>query len=93
MGMVRIRHFEFLCQSLGIELMVDRFRAFYQLHCSLGFYSFQQHSTAKKTLLTPPKSYHEWKPKFFFIKSGGDTSEDGVPRCRGNSIKDPGSSG
>ncbi|MFS8002766.1 hypothetical protein Hanom_Chr13g01205941 [Helianthus anomalus] len=59
MGMVRIRHFEFLCQSMGIEPMVDRFRVFYQLHCSLGLYSFQQRLTTKKILLTPPKSYHE----------------------------------
>ncbi|KAF5809482.1 hypothetical protein HanXRQr2_Chr04g0157661 [Helianthus annuus] len=65
MGMVRIRHFEFLCQSMGIEPLVDRFRVFYQLHCSLGFYSIMQRSAAKKILLTLPKSYHEWKSKLF----------------------------
>ncbi|KAJ0807733.1 hypothetical protein HanOQP8_Chr00c003g0684191 [Helianthus annuus] len=70
MGMVQICHFEFLCQSMSIEPLVDRFWVFYQLHCSLGFYSFMQHSLVKKTLLTPPKSFHEWKSKFFFIKSG-----------------------
>ncbi|KAJ0668641.1 hypothetical protein HanPI659440_Chr17g0691791 [Helianthus annuus] len=66
--MVRIRHFEFLCQSMYIESTVYRFRVFYQLHCSQGFYSFAQRSSAKKILLHPPKSFHEWKPKFFFIK-------------------------
>ncbi|KAJ0561205.1 hypothetical protein HanHA300_Chr06g0220221 [Helianthus annuus] len=70
MGMVRIRNFEFLCQSMDIEPLVDRFRVFYQLHCSQGFYSFMQCFSAKKILLVPPKSFHEWKPKFFFIKSG-----------------------
>ncbi|KAJ0910651.1 hypothetical protein HanRHA438_Chr06g0254601 [Helianthus annuus] len=30
-GMVRVRHFEFLCQSHGIEPTVDKFRSFYQL--------------------------------------------------------------
>ncbi|KAJ0623109.1 hypothetical protein HanIR_Chr01g0028161 [Helianthus annuus] len=68
--MVRIRHFEFLCRSMHIDPTVNRFRVFYQLHCSQGFYSFAQRSSAKKILLTPPKSFHEWKPKFFFIKSG-----------------------
>ncbi|KAF5805000.1 hypothetical protein HanXRQr2_Chr05g0203781 [Helianthus annuus] len=70
MGMVRIRHFEFLCRSMHIEPTVDRFRVFYQLHCAQGFYSFAQRPTAKKVLLVPPKSFHEWKPKFFYIKAG-----------------------
>ncbi|KAJ0788758.1 hypothetical protein HanPI659440_Chr05g0195651 [Helianthus annuus] len=70
MGMVRIRHFEFLCRSMHIEPTVDRFRVFYQLHCAQGFYSFAQRPTAKKILLVPPKSFHEWKPKFFYIKAG-----------------------
>ncbi|KAF5797854.1 hypothetical protein HanRHA438_Chr07g0296341 [Helianthus annuus] len=29
MGIVRIRHFEFLCQSMHIKPLVDRFRVFY----------------------------------------------------------------
>ncbi|KAM0052184.1 hypothetical protein Hdeb2414_s0007g00245281 [Helianthus debilis subsp. tardiflorus] len=70
MGMVRIRHCEFLCRSMHIEPTVDHFRVFYQLHCSQGFYSFAQCPSAKKILLSPPKSFHEWKPKFFFIKAG-----------------------
>ncbi|KAM0040509.1 hypothetical protein Hdeb2414_s0012g00394791 [Helianthus debilis subsp. tardiflorus] len=50
--------------------LVDRFQVFYQLDCSQGFYSFMQRSSAKKILLVPLISFHEWKPKFFFIKSG-----------------------
>ncbi|KAJ0791459.1 hypothetical protein HanOQP8_Chr01g0005781 [Helianthus annuus] len=55
---------------MRIEPTVNRFRVFYQLHCSQCFYSFAQRSSAKKILLVPPKSFHEWKPKFFFIKAG-----------------------
>ncbi|KAJ0786335.1 hypothetical protein HanOQP8_Chr02g0054251 [Helianthus annuus] len=68
--MVRIRHYEFLCRSMYIEPTINRFRVFYQLHYSRGFYSFAQRSSAKKILLYPPKSFHEWKPKYFFIKAG-----------------------
>ncbi|MFS7973370.1 hypothetical protein Hanom_Chr09g00855821 [Helianthus anomalus] len=69
-GMVRVRHFKFLCRSMYIESTVNRFRVLYQMHCSQGFYSFAQRSSAKKILLHPPKSFHDWKPKFFFIKAG-----------------------
>ncbi|KAJ0887514.1 hypothetical protein HanRHA438_Chr09g0391661 [Helianthus annuus] len=40
------------------------------MHCTQGFYSFVQRATAKKILLHPPKSFHDWKQKFFFIKAG-----------------------
>ncbi|KAJ0479985.1 hypothetical protein HanIR_Chr13g0626331 [Helianthus annuus] len=70
-GMVRVRHFEFACREMHIEPTVDRFRVFHQMHCSQGFYSFIQRASAKKILLTPPpKSFHDWKAKFFFIKAG-----------------------
>ncbi|MFS8019252.1 hypothetical protein Hanom_Chr15g01401601 [Helianthus anomalus] len=54
-----------------IEPTVNRFWVLYQMHYySQGFYSFAQRSSAKKILLHPPKSFHDWKPKFFFIKVG-----------------------
>ncbi|KAM0029980.1 hypothetical protein Hdeb2414_s0018g00531951 [Helianthus debilis subsp. tardiflorus] len=68
--MVLVRHFEFVCRSVRIEPTVNRFRVFHQMHCSQGFYSFVQRASAKKILLQPPKSFHDWKPKFFFIKAG-----------------------
>ncbi|KAM0065161.1 hypothetical protein Hdeb2414_s0003g00111541 [Helianthus debilis subsp. tardiflorus] len=40
------------------------------MHCSQGFYSFVQWASAKKILLQPPKSFHNWKPKFFYLKAG-----------------------
>ncbi|KAJ0532375.1 hypothetical protein HanIR_Chr09g0396091 [Helianthus annuus] len=34
----------------------------------MGFFSFASRGAAKKILLNPPKSFHDWKPKFFFIR-------------------------
>ncbi|MFS7911167.1 hypothetical protein Hanom_Chr02g00114861 [Helianthus anomalus] len=68
--MVRVRHFEFVCQAMNIEPTVSRFRVFHQMHCSRGFYSFVERASTKKILLNPPKSFHDWKQKFFFIKVG-----------------------
>ncbi|XP_021974836.1 uncharacterized protein LOC110869944 [Helianthus annuus] len=67
-GMIRVRHFEFLCRSHGIEPTVEKFRAFYQLQRKMGFFSFASRGAAKKILLNPPKNFHDWKPKFFFIR-------------------------
>ncbi|KAJ0520430.1 hypothetical protein HanIR_Chr10g0459281 [Helianthus annuus] len=67
-GMVRVRHFEFLCRAHGIEPTVEKFRAFYQLIRNMGFFSFASCGAARKILLNPPKSFHDWKPKFFFIR-------------------------
>ncbi|KAJ0532131.1 hypothetical protein HanIR_Chr09g0393321 [Helianthus annuus] len=69
-GMVRVRHFEFVCRTMHIEPTVLRFRIFHQMHCSQGFYSFVQRASAKKILQHPPKSFHDWKQKIFFIKAG-----------------------
>ncbi|KAJ0680696.1 hypothetical protein HanPI659440_Chr16g0627231 [Helianthus annuus] len=54
MGMVHVRHFEFVCRSQGMESTIEKFRVFYQ-------------RTAKKILIIPPKSFHDWKMKFVFI--------------------------
>ncbi|KAM0043713.1 hypothetical protein Hdeb2414_s0010g00344471 [Helianthus debilis subsp. tardiflorus] len=67
-NMVRVRHFEFLFRSHGIEPTEERFRVFYQLIRNMGFYSFGNRGSAKKIILNPPKSFHDWKQKFFFIR-------------------------
>ncbi|KAJ0548950.1 hypothetical protein HanIR_Chr08g0389611 [Helianthus annuus] len=67
MGMVRIRHFEFISRSQGLEPSVEKFRVFYQQIQNMGFYSFALRD-AKKILINPPKSFHDWKMKFFFIQ-------------------------
>ncbi|KAF5763659.1 hypothetical protein HanXRQr2_Chr15g0682931 [Helianthus annuus] len=72
-GMVRVQHFEFLCRAHDIEPTVERFRVFYQLIRNMGFYSFSSRGSAKKILLNPPESFHDWKQNFFFIR------EDFIP--------------
>ncbi|MFS7936577.1 hypothetical protein Hanom_Chr05g00417201 [Helianthus anomalus] len=67
MGMVRIRHFEFVCRLQGLEPTVEKFRVFYQLISTLGFFSFALRSV-KKILINPPKRFHDWKMKFFFSR-------------------------
>ncbi|KAJ0566151.1 hypothetical protein HanIR_Chr06g0270571 [Helianthus annuus] len=67
MGMVRIRHFEFLCRSQGLEPTVEKFRVFYQLIRTLWFFSFAL-CNVKKILINPLKSFHNWKMKFFFVR-------------------------
>ncbi|KAF5796606.1 hypothetical protein HanXRQr2_Chr08g0353591 [Helianthus annuus] len=67
MGMVRVRHFEFLCRSHGLEPDIEKFRSMYQLIRNMGFYSFTLRNV-KKILLNPSKSFHDWKMKFFFIR-------------------------
>ncbi|MFS7911213.1 hypothetical protein Hanom_Chr02g00115461 [Helianthus anomalus] len=66
--MVRVRHFEFLCRSHGIEPTVEKFRVFYRLILNIGFYSFSNRGSAKKIMLNPPKSFNDWKQKFFFSR-------------------------
>ncbi|KAJ0441463.1 hypothetical protein HanIR_Chr16g0798041 [Helianthus annuus] len=66
MGMVHVRHFEFVCRSQGMESTMEKFRIFYQLQSNMGFFSFALR-TAKKILISPPKSFHDGKMKFFFI--------------------------
>ncbi|MFS8021683.1 hypothetical protein Hanom_Chr16g01430271 [Helianthus anomalus] len=67
-GMVRVRYFEFLCRSHDTKPTVERFRVFYQLIKNMGFDSFGNWGSAKKILLNPPKSFHDWKQKNFFIR-------------------------
>ncbi|MFS7936589.1 hypothetical protein Hanom_Chr05g00417331 [Helianthus anomalus] len=53
MGMVRVRHFEFLCRSQGIKSSIAHFRVFYQLIRNTGFYYFAMRNV-KKILINPP---------------------------------------
>ncbi|MFS7978982.1 hypothetical protein Hanom_Chr10g00921931 [Helianthus anomalus] len=63
-----VRHFEFMCRSHGIEPTVEKFTVFYQLIMNIGFYSFSNRGSTKKSLLNPPKIFHDWKMKLFFIR-------------------------
>ncbi|MFS7999219.1 hypothetical protein Hanom_Chr12g01163461 [Helianthus anomalus] len=39
------------------------------LQVQLGFYSLFAHKGVKKILEVPPKGFHQWKSKFFYIKA------------------------
>ena len=70
MGMACIKHFEFCCRALGIELMVGRFRCFYKLAAQGNWYSFNRRSGVKPHAGLPPRSLHDWRGKFFYINEG-----------------------
>ncbi|MFS8034803.1 hypothetical protein Hanom_Chr17g01585501 [Helianthus anomalus] len=38
------------------------------LQRTIGFFYFANRGAARKILLNPPKSFHDWKPIFFFIR-------------------------
>ncbi|MFS8023884.1 hypothetical protein Hanom_Chr16g01456741 [Helianthus anomalus] len=67
--MVHARQFEYFFWSQKIEPTIEHFRRFYQLQAQLGFYSFLARRGVKRILVVPPKSFHEWKSKFFYIKA------------------------
>ncbi|KAM0049765.1 hypothetical protein Hdeb2414_s0008g00289761 [Helianthus debilis subsp. tardiflorus] len=69
LGMVRARPFEYFFWSQKIEPTIEHFLRFYQLQAQLGFYSFLARWGAKRILVVPPKSFNEWKSKFFYIKA------------------------
>ncbi|MFS7998839.1 hypothetical protein Hanom_Chr12g01158741 [Helianthus anomalus] len=77
MGMVHVRHFKFVFRSQGMEPNIEKIRVFYQLKSNMGFFSIALR-TAKKILKIPPKSFHDWKMKFFFIRA---VQSDG-PDCQ-----------
>ncbi|MFS8002805.1 hypothetical protein Hanom_Chr13g01206421 [Helianthus anomalus] len=56
MGMVKVRHFEFLCRSQGLEPLFAHFRVFYQLIRNMGFYSFALRNV-KKILINTPQEF------------------------------------
>ncbi|KAJ0742916.1 hypothetical protein HanPI659440_Chr10g0369641 [Helianthus annuus] len=70
-GNFRLPTTKFVLENLGYyKFLISLLHPMGMLHCSQGFYSFSQHPTAKKLLRLPLKSFHEWKSKFFYIKTG-----------------------
>ncbi|MFS7987662.1 hypothetical protein Hanom_Chr11g01025521 [Helianthus anomalus] len=67
-GMVRVRHFEFVCQSQGEDPTVEKFRSVYQLQSNMGYFSSALRA-ARKILISPPKIFYDWNMKFFFIRA------------------------
>ncbi|MFS8016564.1 hypothetical protein Hanom_Chr15g01370081 [Helianthus anomalus] len=70
-GMPRITHFEFICRAQHLILSVDMFNVFYYVPCTGGFYSFNSRTAnVLPCSRDPPKSLHDWKHKFFYIRRG-----------------------
>ncbi|MFS7987443.1 hypothetical protein Hanom_Chr11g01022751 [Helianthus anomalus] len=65
--MASILHFYGFHISQRSPIGMVRFMVFYQLIRNMGVYSFGLRAT-KKILINPPKSFHDWKMKFFFIR-------------------------
>ncbi|KAM0008272.1 hypothetical protein Hdeb2414_s0008g00293991 [Helianthus debilis subsp. tardiflorus] len=71
LGLPRITHFEFICRANHIEPTFEKFNIFYFVTYTGGFYSFNSHTGGVKPCSwDPPKSLHDWKQKFFYIRRG-----------------------
>ncbi|MFS7894382.1 hypothetical protein Hanom_Chr00s001636g01684631 [Helianthus anomalus] len=69
--MPRITHFYFICWDYRLIPSVDMFNVFYYVSCIGGFYSFNSRtSNVLPYDRDPPKSLHDWKQKFFYIRRG-----------------------
>ena len=53
LGVMRMRHFEFVCRAHNIEPQVPMFNVFYRMTCQSGFYSFA-HSFAHRSAKIKP---------------------------------------
>ncbi|KAJ0496998.1 hypothetical protein HanPSC8_Chr13g0556851 [Helianthus annuus] len=71
LGLPRLTHFEFICRANRIEPTFEMFNMFYFVSYTSGFYSFNSRTSGVSSCSTnPPKSLHDWKQKFFYIRRG-----------------------
>ncbi|KAJ0666971.1 hypothetical protein HanPI659440_Chr17g0672661 [Helianthus annuus] len=71
LGLPRVKHFEFICRATRVEPTLEMFNVFYSVSYTGGFYSFNsQTSGVIPCSSNPPKSLHDWKQKFFYIRRG-----------------------
>ncbi|KAJ0435245.1 hypothetical protein HanIR_Chr17g0891201 [Helianthus annuus] len=88
LGLPQITHFEFICRAQRIEPTFEKFNVFYFVTYTGGFYSFNSRTTGVLPCSRdPPKSLHDWKQKFFYIRRGVipidmhyRSESEGVPR-------------
>ncbi|MFS7906322.1 hypothetical protein Hanom_Chr01g00057921 [Helianthus anomalus] len=66
-GMVRVRHFEFVYRTMHIDPTVSHFRVFHQMHCSQGFYSFVQRASAKKDFAATSEIFSRLEANILFL--------------------------
>ncbi|MFS7962939.1 hypothetical protein Hanom_Chr08g00732351 [Helianthus anomalus] len=66
-----LTHFEFICKANRIEPTFEKFNIFYFVSYTSGFYSFNSRTSGVSPCSShPPKSLHDWKQKFFYIRRG-----------------------
>ncbi|KAJ0754037.1 hypothetical protein HanPI659440_Chr09g0342491 [Helianthus annuus] len=71
LGLPRLTHFEFICKANRIEPTFEMFNVFYNVSYTGGFYSFNSRTSGVIPCSSnPPKSVHDWKQKFFYIRRG-----------------------
>ncbi|KAF5768371.1 hypothetical protein HanRHA438_Chr14g0646351 [Helianthus annuus] len=71
LGLPRVIHFKFICRANRIEPTFEMFNVFYRVTYTSGFYSFNSRTgNFIPCSSNPPKSLHDWKHKFFYIRRG-----------------------
>ncbi|KAM0024228.1 hypothetical protein Hdeb2414_s0022g00613301 [Helianthus debilis subsp. tardiflorus] len=71
LGLPRLTHFEFICKANRLEPTFKMFNVFYNVSYTNGFYSFNSRTSGVIPCSSnPPKSLHDWKQKFFYIRRG-----------------------
>ncbi|KAJ0547474.1 hypothetical protein HanIR_Chr08g0372611 [Helianthus annuus] len=71
LGLPRVTHFEFICRAGRIEPTFEMFNVFYTVTYTGGFYSFNSRTgNVVPCSSNTPKSLHDWKQKFFYIRRG-----------------------
>ncbi|KAJ0608773.1 hypothetical protein HanHA89_Chr03g0112721 [Helianthus annuus] len=71
LGFPRLTHFEFICRANRVEPTFEKFNVFYFVTYTGDFYSFNSRTSGVDPCSShPPKSLHDWKQKFFYIRRG-----------------------
>ncbi|MFS7962835.1 hypothetical protein Hanom_Chr08g00731201 [Helianthus anomalus] len=71
LGLPRVTHFEFVCWAQKLVPTFEMFNVFYYVTYTGGFYSFNSRTEGVLPCSwDPPKSFHDWKQKFFYIRGG-----------------------
>ncbi|MFS7987553.1 hypothetical protein Hanom_Chr11g01024321 [Helianthus anomalus] len=72
LGLPWLTHFEFICKANRIKPTFEMFNVFfYFVSYTSGFYSFNSLTSGVSPCSShPPKSLHDWKQKFLYIRRG-----------------------
>ncbi|KAJ0800043.1 hypothetical protein HanPI659440_Chr03g0098411 [Helianthus annuus] len=63
LGLPRVTHFEFICRAQKLVPTVEMFNIFY-------YVTYSRTTNVLPCSRDPPKSFHDWKNKFFYIREG-----------------------